>query len=44
MKLIFLWKEMPEYKYLRPEDRFQYAKTKLWYAVPDSSFTKLDLG
>lgn len=24
-----LWKEMLEYKYLRPEDRLQYAKTKL---------------
>jgi len=44
MKLILLWKEMPEHKYLQSEDRFPYAKTKLWYAVPDSSVTKLDLG
>lgn len=35
-------KEVLEYKHLQPEDRLQYAKTKLWYALLDSTVTKLD--
>lgn len=35
-------KEGLEYKDPQPEDRLQYDKTKLWYALLESTVTKLD--